>query len=53
MTPRQLLVLFSAALGLRFLLVFSAPLTGGDTVVYLAEVAYRGDHVHLDMNLKP
>ena len=24
-----------------------------DTVIYLAEVHYRGDHVHLDMDLKP
>lgn len=24
-----------------------------DTVIYLAEVSYRGDHVHLDMDLKP
>jgi GntR family transcriptional regulator len=23
------------------------------TVIYLAEVNYRGDYIHLDMNLKP
>ena len=27
--------------------------TRDDTVLYLAEVTYRGDHIHLDMDLKP
>lgn len=25
----------------------------GDTVIYLAEVSYRGDYIHLEMDLKP
>jgi GntR family transcriptional regulator len=25
----------------------------GGTVIYLAEVTYRGDYVHLDMDLRP
>ena len=30
--------------------VLSAP---DGTVLYLAEVTYRGDYIHLDMDLKP
>ena len=29
-------------------------LRGGDgTIIYLADVTYRGDYIHLEMDLKP